>query len=265
MKTAISNRQALPKPYWSNTSSNSIVKSLVEQADDATKEEIEILIQGGTIEKPVHEDITYEDIDKSKDNLWNFLFFTGYLKKIAEYSIDRYIYLKFAIPNEEVAYIYENTIREWFRERLECTDLSALYKAVLEGDCETFANEVTEQLLECISYNDYKEDYYHGFLCGLLKGCKGYRVISNRESGIGRYDIAMRYPSAKGQVILMELKVADTFDAMEAGCDAALAQIEERNYDSEFRKDGYRHIQKYGICFYKKECMVKSNSSLTNY
>ncbi len=257
VKTAISNKNPLPKPYWSNTSSNSIVRNLVEKADEETKAEIETLIQGGTIEKPVHEDITYEDIDKSQDNLWNFLLFTGYLKKIEEYQVDRCIYLKLAIPNKEVIYIYENTIREWFQQRLEQTNLSALYTAVLEGDCDTFANAVTDQLLECISYNDYKEDYYHGFLCGLLKGCKGYRVISNRESGTGRYDIVMRYPSARGKAMIMEIKMADTFQELEAGCDEALKQIEDRKNDTELLADGYRDITKYGICFYKKECMVK--------
>ncbi len=254
---ALANRNAFPKPYWSNTSSNSIVRSLIEKADEDAKAEIEVLIQGGTIEKPVHEDITYEDIDKSQDNLWNFLFFTGYLKKTKEVLIEETIYLTMKIPNREVRYIFKNTIQEWFRQHLEKTDLSTLYKAVLEGDCEAFANEVTDQLLECISYNDYKEDYYHGFLCGLLKGCKGYRVVSNRESGTGRYDIVMRYPSARGKAVIMEIKMADTFDGLEAGCDTALQQIENKKYDTELRKDGYRNIIKYGICFYKKECMVK--------
>lgn len=254
---ALANRNAFPKPYWSNTSSNSIVRSLIEKADEDAKAEIEVLIQGGTIEKPVHEDITYEDIDKSQDNLWNFLFFTGYLKKTKEVLIEETIYLTMKIPNREVRYIFKNTIQEWFRQHLEKTDLSTLYKAVLEGDCEAFANEVTDQLLECISYNDYKEDYYHGFLCGLLKGCKGYRVVSNRESGTGRYDIVMRYPSARGKAVIMEIKMADTFDGLEAGCDTALQQIENKKYDTELRKDGYCNIIKYGICFYKKECMVK--------
>lgn len=226
--TAISNRNAFPKPYWSNTSSNSIVRGLVEKADEEAKAEIETLIQGGTIEKPVHEDITYEDIDKSQDNLWNFLFFTGYLKKTKEVLREETIYLTMKIPNMEVRYIFRNSIQDWFRQHLEC-----------------------------ISYNDYKEAYYHGFLCGLLKGCKGYRVISNRESGNGRYDIMMCYPSARGKAMIMEIKMAETFAGLEAGCDRALKQIEEQKYDAELLADGYLDIKKYGICFYKKECMVK--------
>lgn len=255
----IENTISFPKPYWSNTSSNSIVRELIENADDGVKQEIESLLAGGVIEKPVHEDITYGDIHESQDNLWNFLFFTGYLKKVSERFEGRNIYLIMALPNEEIAYIYQNTILEWFELKLKSTDLSMLYQAVLEGDCETFGNQVSEQLLETISYYDYTENYYHGFLCGLLKGCKGYLVTSNRESGKGRPDIVFKYVSVRGQAIIMELKVVKAFDEMETGCDQALQQIEEQNYQAALVKEGYQQIKKYGICFYRKECMVKSN------
>ncbi len=252
-----SNPAAFPKPYWSNTSSNGIIRELIEEADSVVKQEIEGLLEGGTIEKPVHEDITYEDIHKTQDNLWNFLFFTGYLKKISERREERNIYLKMALPNEEIGYIYENTILEWFDKRLKATDLSILHKAILEGDCETFANEVSELLLETISFYDYAENYYHGFLCGLLKGCKHYTVISNRESGNGRPDILFKHLSVRGQAVIMEIKVVKDFDRMEEGCGEALRQIEEKNYEASLYKEGYRSIRKYGICFYRKECMVK--------
>lgn len=252
-----SNPTAFPKPYWSNTSSNGIIRELIEEADSVVKQEIEGLLEGGTIEKPVHEDITYEDIHKTQDNLWNFLFFTGYLKKISERMEERNIYLKMALPNEEIGYIYENTILEWFDKKLKATDLSILHKAILEGDCETFANEVSELLLETISFYDYAENYYHGFLCGLLKGCKHYTVISNRESGNGRPDILFKHLSVRGQAVIMEIKVVKDFDRMEEGCGEALRQIEEKNYEASLYKEGYRIIRKYGICFYRKECMVK--------
>ena len=111
------NKQALPKPYWSNTSSNSIVRFLVERADLSVKQEIEALIEGKTITKPVHEDITYEDMDSTQDNLWNFLFFTGYLKKIREYQEGETIYMEIAIPNREVRYVYKQTVLRWFEKR----------------------------------------------------------------------------------------------------------------------------------------------------
>ncbi|MDE5776978.1 MAG: ATP-binding protein [Lachnospiraceae bacterium] len=257
VRTLISDPDAFPKPYWSNTSSNSIIRELIEEADSVVKQEIEDLLAGGTIDKPIHEDITYEDIHKTQDNLWNFLFFTGYLKKISERKEERNIYLEMALPNEEIGYVYENTILEWFDKRLRATDLNNLHKAILEGDCETFENEVSELLLETISFYDYAENYYHGFLCGLLKGCNHYTVISNRESGNGRPDILFKYLSVRGQAVIMELKVVKEFDRMEAGCDEALRQIEEQNYEAVLYKEGYRKIRKYGICFYRKECMVK--------
>lgn len=250
-------KDAFPKAYWANTSSNSIVRELVEHADSVVKQEIEDLIEGKTIEKPVHEDITYEDIYKTQDNLWNFLFFTGYLKKVSERFEGDTSYLTLEIPNAEVRYIYRNTILEWFNRKVGQTDLGLLYHAVQEGDHRIFSDIVSEQLVETISFFDYAENYYHGFLCGLLKGCPGYITLSNRESGNGRPDILMRTPSVRGMAIIMEIKIVKDFEQMEAGCEEALTQIEEQNYEASLYKEGYRRFLKYGICFYRKECLIK--------
>lgn len=126
IKTAITNQIAFPKPYWSNTSSNSIIKELIETADSSVRKEIEELIAGKEIKKPVHEDITYADVKESQDNLWNFLFFTGYLKMTGQLLEGNTVYLKLAIPNEEVRYIYQNTIQEWFKKSVRSKDLSSL-------------------------------------------------------------------------------------------------------------------------------------------
>ncbi len=134
-----------PKPYWSNTSSNSIVYELIKNADDAVKQELEELISGSTIEKPIHEDITYADIYKSQDNLWNFLFFTGYLKASGKKFIEQQIYLSMTIPNEEIMYIYENNIREWFNNRIKTSDFSELYNAIISGDTKAFEDYLREQ------------------------------------------------------------------------------------------------------------------------
>ncbi len=253
----ISQNTQFPKPYWSNTSSNSIIRELVEQADMEAKQEIEELMEGKTIEKTIHEDITYEDIYKSQENLWNFLFFTGYLKKVSERFKEDSICLELAIPNTEIRYIYRRSILEWFQKEVTQMNLSTLYQAVLEGNAQAFSDIVSGQLAETISFFDYAENYYHGFLCGLLKGCPGYFTLSNRESGNGRPDIVLKTPSVRGMVILMELKIVKEFEQMEAGCDAALKQIEEQGYETSFYKEGFRNFLKYGVCFYRKECLVK--------
>ena len=257
VKSCCGDRQALPRPYWSNTSSNSIVRSLVERADLSVKQEIEALIEGKTITKPIHEDITYEDIDSTQENLWNFLFFTGYLKKISEYQEGENIYIEMAIPNREVRYIYKTTVLRWFGEKTDKKELTPLYESILEGDTDRMSRILSENLMETISFYDYQESYYHGFLAGMLKNIGSYIVLSNRESGNGRPDILLKYPSVRGKAVILEIKVADTFSGLEEKCDEALRQIEEQEYEESLRQEGYQDILKYGVAFYRKECMVK--------
>ena len=250
-------KKAFAKPYWSNTSSNSIVKNLIEQADISVKQEIERLIEGGTIEKPIHEDITYDDMNSTQDNLWNFLFFTGYLKKISERQEGETIYMEMAIPNSEVRYVYKNAVLRWFEERTEKKELKPLYESLLNGKADELAEILSENLMETISFYDYQESYYHGFLAGMLKNIENYIVQSNRESGNGRPDILVRYPSVRGKAVIIEIKVSKTYQGMEEKCDEALNQIEEQKYEEALRQEGYRDILKYGVAFYRKECMVK--------
>ncbi|MCI9080052.1 MAG: AAA family ATPase, partial [Lachnospiraceae bacterium] len=260
VKDIVYHNTEFPKPYWSNTSSNSIVRELIENADDGTRQELEELTCGGIIEKPVHEDITYADIYKTQDNLWNFLFFTGYLKTAGKKFMERKTYLSMTIPNEEILYIYENHIREWSLQCIEKQDLSGLVKAFEEGNCETASDIITEQLMDTISFYDYKEDYYHGFVAGLLKHNGKYLIKSNREIGLGRYDLVLKTKRIrKGSAIILEFKVTDNINGLEKGCMDALGQIERLHYDNDIIEEGYNDILKYGLCFYKKECMVMKN------
>lgn len=246
-----------PKPYWSNTSSNSIIRELVENADDAVKSEIERLIAGGTIEKPIHEDITYEDIHKTQDNLWNFLFFTGYLKMTKQrFEVDM-IYLTLTIPNEEVRYIYRNTIREWFEQYQKKYDFKPFYEGVRTGNCEEIEKFINSQLVKSISYYDDVENFYHGYMFGILSGIGGYEIISNREQGNGRPDLVLKPFQPMQPAIILELKRTQKFSEMEKLCKEALEQIEERNYAAELVEEGYQSVLKYGICFCRKSCMVK--------
>ena len=248
-----------PSSYWANTSSNSTVKSLIERADDETKNEIELLIEEKTIEKPVHEDITYDEIYDSIDNLYNFMFFTGYFNKVNE-RIDKKTkikYLELKIPNEEVKYIFREKILKWFDKNIKNRDFSKMYEAVINKNEVVFEEELAEILLETISFNDAYENFYHGFVTGVLSGMKGYIVKSNRESGNGRGDIFIRPVTRRKAAIILELKVAKTFDELEEKADEALKQIEEKKYEKELMDDGYKDIIKYGIAFYRKDCLIK--------
>ena len=245
-------------PYWSNTSSNSIVREMVGEADEMAKADLETLMAGGTIEKQVHEDITYGDIHQTQDNLWNFLFFTGYLKKVGERTVGNNLWLEMKIPNIEIATIYENSISYWFEQRIKQTDRSPLVRALETGDCEASEDFINRQLADTISYYDYAENFYHRFMAGLLVNIGGYSVKSNRESGNGRPDIVMQTVQIrKGRVILLELKIAGSIAEMEAACDRGLAQIEEQHYAEPFIAEGYPEVKKYSLSFCKKECMVK--------
>ncbi len=253
----IEHNTEFPKPYWSNTSSNSIVRELIDHADDTVKTEVENLIAGGTVEKPIHEEITYGEIHKNQDNLWNFLFFTGYLKAVSRRFKVNALYLTLEIPNEEIRYIYQNTIREWFDERKKDHDATPFLEGMRTGDCEKIEDFINGQLLGSISYYDSAENFFHGYLFGLLGGIGGYRINSNREHGNGRPDLVLEPHPPRMPAMIIEIKCAKKFGQMEAKCDEALAQIEEQNYAAKLLDEGYQNIYKYGFCFCKKICMVK--------
>ncbi len=248
--------QAFPRPYWMNTSSNNIIRRLIERADAGVKREIEELIAGGTIEKPVNENITYEDIETSQENLWNFLFFTGYLKVTGKrFELDT-IYLTMAIPNAEIRCAYRSSIREWFTQKIKRADFTLFYQRLLDGGCAFVEDFVKKQLAESISYYDNAENFYHGYLAGVLSGMEGYAMESNREHGDGRPDIVLKPFDPERPAIIIEVKRADRFDRMEEKCTLALEQIEEKRYAAELEEEGYGLIRKYGICFCRKSCRV---------
>jgi hypothetical protein len=259
VKDLCASSDCFPRPYWSNTSSNSIVRTLIDRADDNARADLDTLIAGGVIKKVIHEDITYDEVEKNIDNIWNFLFFTGYLKKAgAQTDTEDNIILDLKIPNRELLYIFRNKIHEWFKETVSVgNNLAVLQSAVLAGDVAVFQRELSALLIKCISFYDSQENFYHGFLTGVLSGIDGYIVKSNRESGDGRSDIVLYYVNFSGKAVIFELKAAKTALEMPAMCDAALRQIDEKHYEQEWRDEGYTDILKYGVAFYKKNCMIK--------
>lgn len=256
----VDREHAWPSPYWANTSSNRIIRNLVEHADLSTKEELEQLIAGGIIEKPIHEDITYDDIDKSEDSLWNFLFFTGYLTMCGRRAIGGTPYVLMTIPNAEVRYIYKMKILDWFRKQMQEKNMSGLYNSIVAADVDSLEEELTQVLRESISFYDNKEAFYHGFLLGLLERVKGWVISSNQESGDGRYDIMLKSPDIKNPVIIFELKIADSYGGMKAAAHTALTQMKEKHYGEGISRDGYSCLMYYGIAFYKKNCFVIAES-----
>ena len=259
VKTAGYEYDAFPRPYWSNTSSNSIIRELIEGADDDVRGEIEQLMEGGTIEKPVHEDVTYGDIHQSADNLWNFLFFTGYLRECGRRMVQEIFYIRLSIPNTEIRLLYRQTILAWFDKKVREVDKGPFIRALEKGDCQAAENFISRQLMDTISYFDYKESYYHGFMTGLCSGIEGYRIQSNRESGTGRPDLVLREKEFGGRAMILELKVAERLEDMEKCCCDALRQVEEQNYEAELVLDGYEDIIKYGLCFFKKRCKIRKS------
>lgn len=218
-------------------------------------------MEGGTIRKQVHEDITYDAIDGSQESLWNFLYFTGYLKSVSEETDpEGDIYLELMIPNREVRSIYRNNIKDRFSDEIKTTDLSPLKKALEEGNCETIEDYLNDKLIRTISYYDYDETYYHGFLTGILTGMDGYEVHSNLESREGRPDVVLKELKFRGRAIILELKVTKDIRKMPETCEEALSQIADRNYEKPLEADGFTPTLKYGICFFKKGCMVKKSA-----
>lgn len=254
----VANINRLPVSYWANTSSNSIIKDLIERADDIVKSEIEGLIAGETIEKPVHEDITYGEIHESQDNLWNFLFFTGYLKKVSERFDDdtKNTFLTLKIPNWEVEYIYREKIHSWFGKKVKETDRTVLFNALTGFDAKTFEIEMGKLLRQSISFNDYYENFYHGFLVGILIGMDGYIVKSNREGGQGRSDIFVKPLDMTNPGIVIEIKVADSMRNIEEKAKEANAQIIEKGYEDELLCEGFLETRRIGVAFFKKNCKV---------
>ena len=250
------NPKTKPASYWRNTSDNAIIRSFIDYAGENIHEKMETLLAGGYIIQKIREDLTYDYLHSSEENLWSILYSTGYLTQVREEELPPDT-AALMIPNAEIRQIFETTVQEWFDDSARKENRTALFDAVWSGDIETLTEEMNELLRKTISYHDYKEDFYHAFLAGIFAGA-GYSVDSNRERGEGRSDVVVRN-SSKGRVALFEAKYAKTLDGLEASCEAALQQIEDRQYAKDFADD-YDDILCYGIAFYKKRCLVKKNN-----
>ena len=257
---------AKPQTYWINSSGNSLVRRLINRADSSTKDEIERLIAGEAIEKVIRQDLTYDEIENSIDNIWSVLFTTGYLTKIGEVKLpdsESYAY-KLVIPNKEVREVFVLQIQEWFKAVVanDNDTMKLLSKAILDKDETILARQLNIVMGRMISIldtkapDDMKENFYHGLLLGLLRGSNpDWLIKSNRESGDGFSDILIK-PENPDLGIVIEVKYAKEFKGLDAACDAAMAQIKQKRYDEALRDEGRCDILAYGIAFCRKRCKV---------
>ena len=246
------------EPYWSNTSSNRIVKRLIEESNERTKSMVEELINGTPIHTQIFEDVTYGTIDVNQDYIWSFLLFTGYLKIISCETIGDETYYDMVIPNVEIKSIYKNTIRSWFIDHVNRDSRTDILESVIHADAEKLEDLLCTWLTNTISCFDEQENYYHGFVTGLVSGFNGYMVVSNRESGNGRFDLVVKQRSRWHHAAILEFKVVEKYNQMTKACEDALKQIEEKDYEASLRDEQYENIAKLGICFCQKRCRVKS-------
>ena len=246
------------EPYWSNTSSNRIVKRLIEESNERTKSMVEELINGTPIHTQIFEDVTYGTIDVNQDYIWSFLLFTGYLKIISCETVGDETYYDMVIPNVEIKSIYKNTIRSWFIDHINRDSRTDILESVIHADAEKLEDLLCTWLTNTISCFDEQENYYHGFVTGLVSGFNGYMVVSNRESGNGRFDLVVKQRSRWHHAAILEFKVVEKYNQMTKACEDALRQIEEKDYEASLRDERYENIAKLGICFCQKRCRVKS-------
>lgn len=255
-------REAEPENYWANTSGNDLVRRLLGKSDQTARDEIERLINGETVVKEIRQELTYRDIEESVDNIWSVLFSTGYLTWRGRLPGKR---MELSLPNREIRELFIDLVKDWFRERT-LTDFDRIHRfcaAFPAGDAALIQDMLHDYLWDSISVRDtavrrnMKENFYHGMVLGLLRSQGNWLVQSNAETGEGYSDISVCTPDRTG--IVIELKYAEG-GSLEASCETALKQIEERKYAVSLQRRGMKRILKYGIAFYEKECLVRISS-----
>ncbi len=248
-----SNRK--PKNYWANTSGNDMVLRFVEMADGMTRHELEELAEGKSVDKELHMELTYAELDKNIDNLWSILFMTGYLTHCGQNEDGTY---RLIIPNREIRSIFGRQIKDWFFEKIGGS-LQELFDAFEENSAEKVEACLNSYLRESISFMDggnsdsQKETFYHGLLLGMLRGCRNWIVKSNREVGSGRADIILADPYNNCGYII-EVKYAHTAAELDEKAESGLKQIVDKDYDDFFLDFDIDRIYHYGIAFYRKKC-----------
>lgn len=247
---------AKPKKYWKFTSHNGVLLTFVERTDFDVTGKFETLLNGGTVVQRISDELTYDTLHASEDNLWSVLLMAGYITKADPNEEGETVSLK--IPNKEIASIFEDTVAAHFRDTADPSEINNLIRALWETDASEAARLLSELLWDTISYNDYHEDYYHAFLTGIFVG-RGYHVESNKERGLGRPDLLLK-DKRNRRAIIIEAKRSKRESDMDKDCDAAIEQIAAEKYAEGLC--GYTQILCYGIAFFQKQAKVKYNKGI---
>jgi hypothetical protein len=250
------------KAYWVNTSSNELVKTVLRKGNREIKEEMYKLIQGKSIKKIINENIVMNDIQKTSDNLWTFLLFTGYLKYKSKNIVRGDMICDLEICNDEIRYLFKNIIIDWFNESIENTKLKDMLTALTHGDIRVFSEIFDEFVVRNMSYFDpagnEPEKVYHAFILGMCVNLEEeYEVVSNQEAGYGRADV-MIIPRDRDKIgIIMEFKKIDKEDKkLENAVKNALKQIKDQRYEERIKECGVSKIIKLGIAFDGKKVLI---------
>ncbi len=251
----LSSTASVPQAYWLHTSGNKIIQKLINKTDSrTTKADVEKLIAGGTVAKQINEQLTHSEIDDNINNIWSLLYMTGYLTLVKRPSEGIYT---LRIPNQEIIQVFKQQVLDWFNNQIvqNVSQLEKIYTAFEKGDADTISTYLNEKLSLATSYYDAKESFYHGFLFGLLDKTNRWATTSNKEFGNGRPDLVLEKVDQELGIVI-EVKVVKDFDKLDAACNAAIKQIEDKDYTANLREHNDKKILAYGIAFCGKKCKI---------
>lgn len=246
-----------PENFWENTSHNDIIRTFLSYEGMDVTDSFERLLAGETIEVEITDNLTYENLTDSEENLWSVLYLTGYLTKDNRQPLQGKSKVFLKIPNAEIMDIFRKSVVRWFDERIAVRDRSSLFKALWNEDVSSLSELISDLLFETISYHDYAESFYHAFLAGLFTNA-GYIVESNYKSGLGRPDLVIK-DKKKRQAVIIEIKIADSMQSLQKSAEKAMDQIEDMRYTDGIFAQGYQKVIKYGAAFYRKNCLISKS------
>ena len=246
-----------PENFWENTSHNDIIRTFLSCEGMDVTDSFERLLAGETIEVEITDNLTYENLTDSEENLWSVLYLTGYLTKDNRQPLQGKTKAFLKIPNAEIMDIFRKSVVRWFDEQIAVRDRSSLFIALWNEDVSSLSELISDLLFETISYHDYAESFYHAFLAGLFTNA-GYIVESNYESGLGRPDLVIK-DKKKRQAVIIEIKIADSMQSLQKSAEKAMDQIEDMRYADGIFAQGYQKVIKYGAAFYRKNCLISKS------